>query len=475
MRICLLTEGSYPYVVGGVSSWCQMLIEGLPDYEFVVYSIGAEAKDRGNFKYKFPANLAGIQEVFLDDILNLKSTGMKEDILTGEERRLLYDLVVGEKPIAVGELVPIFRDRGRFKSPLDIFMSSDFFDVIQQVYMERYPYLPFTDFFWTLRSMLLPLFFLLQQDLPQADVYHSVATGYCGVIGAMAAEVYHKPFLITEHGIYSREREVEIIKSKWAKGDFKSVWIQYFYNLAKLSYQTADHVYTLFEHNAEIERDLGCDPGKIGIIPNGVHMERFAHIPELQPHEGPFTIGAVVRVVPIKDIVTLLRAFFLAKQQMPDARLYIMGGLEEDPDYYALCQQTVQMLRIEDVIFTGSVNVAEYMPRMDLLMLSSISEGQPLAVLEGQAAHRPFITTDVGCCRELIYGNQDDKLGSAGAVVAPMDFESMAVQIVRLGRDFELRRRMGAVGYERVRRHYTYEQLLTAYDNVYKQEREVTR
>ena len=96
MRICLLTEGSYPYVVGGVSSWCQMLIEGLPDYEFVVYSIGAEAKDRGNFKYKFPANLAGIQEVFLDDILNLKSTGMKEDILTGEERRLLYDLVVGE-------------------------------------------------------------------------------------------------------------------------------------------------------------------------------------------------------------------------------------------------------------------------------------------------------------------------------------------------------------------------------------------
>lgn len=475
MRICLLTEGSYPYVVGGVSSWCQMLIEGLPDYEFVVYSIGAEAKDRGNFKYKFPANLAGIQEVFLDDILNLKSTGMKEDILTGEERRLLYDLVVGEKPIAVGELVPIFRDRGRFKSPLDIFMSSDFFDVIQQVYMEQYPYLPFTDFFWTLRSMLLPLFFLLQQDLPQADVYHSVATGYCGVIGAMAAEVYHKPFLITEHGIYSREREVEIIKSKWAKGDFKSVWIQYFYNLAKLSYQTADHVYTLFEHNAEIERDLGCDPGKIGIIPNGVHMERFAHIPELQTHEGPFTIGAVVRVVPIKDIVTLLRAFFLAKQQMPDARLYIMGGLEEDPDYYALCQQTVQMLRIEDVIFTGSVNVAEYLPRMDLLMLSSISEGQPLAVLEGQAAHRPFITTDVGCCRELIYGNQDDKLGPAGAVVAPMDFEAMAVQIVRLGRDFELRRRMGTIGYERVRNHYTYEQFLAAYDNVYKQEREVTR
>ena len=117
-----------------------------------------------------------------------------------------------------------------------------------------------------------------------------------------------------------------------------------------------------------------------------------------------------------------------------------MGGLEEDPDYYELCQQTVRMLRIDDVVFTGSVNVVEYLPRMDLLMLSSISEGQPLAVLEGQAAHRPFITTDVGCCRELIYGGQDDTLGAAGAVVAPMDFEAMAAQMVRLWRDFSLRR-----------------------------------
>ena len=40
MRICLLTEGSYPYVVGGVSSWCQMLIQGLPEHEFFIYSIG---------------------------------------------------------------------------------------------------------------------------------------------------------------------------------------------------------------------------------------------------------------------------------------------------------------------------------------------------------------------------------------------------------------------------------------------------
>lgn len=158
MRICLLTEGSYPYVVGGVSSWCQMLIQGLPEHEFLVYSIGAESRDRGKFRYQLPDNMIGIQEEFLDDILGQKSQGMKEDILTGPEKKVLYGLVVGDQPIRIRDLVSIFRDRRRFQSPLDIFMSSDFFQVIQQVYEERYAYLPFTDFFWTLRSMLIPLF-----------------------------------------------------------------------------------------------------------------------------------------------------------------------------------------------------------------------------------------------------------------------------------------------------------------------------
>ena len=69
MRICILSEGSYPYVVGGVSSWVQMLMSGILEHEFSVYSIGAEQKDRGNFKYEFPQNFHGIQEEFLDEIL----------------------------------------------------------------------------------------------------------------------------------------------------------------------------------------------------------------------------------------------------------------------------------------------------------------------------------------------------------------------------------------------------------------------
>ena len=46
MRICMIVEGSYPYIVGGVSSWVQMLISQMPEHEFIVYSIAAEEKER---------------------------------------------------------------------------------------------------------------------------------------------------------------------------------------------------------------------------------------------------------------------------------------------------------------------------------------------------------------------------------------------------------------------------------------------
>ena len=70
MRICLLAEGSYPYIVGGVSAWIQMLIQGMPEHEFIIYAIGAEEKDRGNFKYKLPSNVVAVKEIFLDTVLN---------------------------------------------------------------------------------------------------------------------------------------------------------------------------------------------------------------------------------------------------------------------------------------------------------------------------------------------------------------------------------------------------------------------
>ncbi|MGL6015426.1 MAG: GT4 family glycosyltransferase PelF, partial [Selenomonadaceae bacterium] len=192
--------------------------------------------------------------------------------------------------------------------------------------------------------------------------------------------------------------------------------------------------------------------------------------PSKPPVDRPMCIGAVVRVVPIKDIVTLLRAFFLVKQAIPDIQLKIMGQYDEDPEYYEICRQTVETLQLADVEFTGSVDVAQYYGKMDLLVLSSISEGQPLAILEGLASRRPFVATDVGCCREVLYGTGTDEFGPAGAIVPAMDYEAMAGEIIKLAGDFSRRYRLAENGWQRIASLYTYERFITAYREIYAEE-----
>ena len=58
MRICLVLEGSYPYVHGGVSTWMHSYIQAMPEHEFVLWVIGAKAADRSRFVYDLPGNVS---------------------------------------------------------------------------------------------------------------------------------------------------------------------------------------------------------------------------------------------------------------------------------------------------------------------------------------------------------------------------------------------------------------------------------
>ena len=79
-----------------------------------------------------------------------------------------------------------------------------------------------------------------------------------------------------------------------------------------------------------------------------------------------------------------------------------MGNCRENPEYYQECLDLLAELKTEDVEFVGQVNIKEHLSDIDLLLLSSISEGQPLAILEGLAAGIPFVATNVGNCKALL-------------------------------------------------------------------------
>lgn len=466
MRICVIAEGSYPYVTGGVSSWIHQIATQMQEHEFIIYTIAAQQKQKGKFKYKLPDNVIEVKETFLDTYLTEEGKWGMRFNLADTDRDNLMRLLGDTGAVEWRQLFSLLREE-KYVRVSDFLQSKDFYDLLQALCLERYPLVPFTEMFWMVRSMILPLFLILRENIPKADLYHSVSTGYAGVVGALARHLYEKPFLLTEHGIYSREREEEIIKADWVKGYFKDLWIQYFYRLSSCAYESADQVTTLFNRNREIEIELGCDGDKIQIIPNGVQVARYEGLDRQKPDDQLY-LGAIIRVVPIKDIKTMLLSFMLVKEERPDAVFYVMGSNEEDEEYYEECLNLVESLQLKDVIFTGPVNIMEYIGKMDILLLTSISEGQPLAILEGMAAAKPYVATNVGSCKELLEG-LDDQFGPAGLVVPVMHVEQIAQAVLKLAGSKKMREEYGRNAYMRVSRYYRQEDVIANYRKLYAQ------
>lgn len=102
-----------------------------------------------------------------------------------------------------------------------------------------------------------------------------------------------------------------------------------------------------------------------------------------------------------------------------------------------------------------------------MTILTSISEGQPLSILESFAAGVPVIATDVGNCKGLILGDRDD-YGSAGMITHIMNVEEITEAILILAHDEAMRHRMGRIGFQRVKAGYQAQQMEETYRRIYR-------
>ncbi|MCR5282559.1 MAG: GT4 family glycosyltransferase PelF [Lachnospiraceae bacterium] len=462
MRICVILEGCYPYVTGGVSTWIHQYMTAMPQHEFVIWAVAANSSMQGKFKYTLPDNVVEVHELFLDDALKQIGKGKKHKY-TREEIEVLRDFIDCKNP-DWEMLFKMYADEGI--EPVSFLMSQEFLDILTGICQSEYTYTAFSDFFHTIRSMFLPVLYTLHSHVPKADVYHSIATGYSGILARLGSYKYNVPYLISEHGIYTREREEEIIRAKWVIPAFKKFWVRFFYMLSAGAYEKASMITSLFAGARKIQISMGCDPDKCVYIGNGIHFERFSGIGP-KKENGHVDIGAVLRIAPIKDVKTMIYAFSGVKMRVPNARLFIAGP-EDDKQYAAECYDLVERLGVEDITFMGSINVVEHMGDFDFTVLSSISEGMPLSVLESFASGRPCVTTDVGNCKELLSSvAEDDHLGSAGICVPPMDIAQLTNALVWMCTNTEKRFQMGVVARERVAKYFMHEDMIRKYQETY--------
>jgi glycosyltransferase involved in cell wall biosynthesis len=285
--------------------------------------------------------------------------------------------------------------------------------------------------------------------LPEALVYHALATGSAGAAAAQAAAERGRPFVLSEHGLAWLEARHGIVGCKGPKGVVNAPLVE---AQARRAYHDADVVTAVCRWSAARQRELGARGGRV------IRNAAVAAEPTVACEPGAPLIGFVGRVVPVKDVLTFLEACRLVADELPAARFVAIGPRDQDPEYAERCVARADALGL-DVLFTGETNPTEWYPRLDALVLTSRSEAQPLVALEAMAAGVPVVATAVGGCRELLAGR--------GLVTRPGDPAATADAVLRLLRDHSLRCLVVEAARRRVKEEHDAGTMLGAFASIY--------
>lgn len=456
IRVCLVLEGSYPFITGGVSAWVHQLINSLPDIEFALFTISAEADQE--VRYTLPDNVVEHRDVVISERKRSRSKPKKLEAVLEEAKRA-HGVFFTETAPDLGRLI-----RGLptgFNLSADAVNSETGWSMIALRNRKKNPVYPFADYFWAWKGSHDMMFSVLASELPEAGIYHAVSTGYAGLAAVAAKIRKNRPFVLTEHGLYHKEREMEIRKASYIRGYQRDMWIGIYNNLSRVAYRYADLIISLFEYNRLRQVELGAPEERTRVIPNGIDTDFYSGVSR-QPREG-FHVGLVGRVVPIKDIKTFISACRITADLVPDSRFYCIGPTDEDPAYYEDCRVMVESLHLSDTFeFTGRADVRQYYSFLDVLLLTSVREAQPLVILEAYCAGVPVVATRVGNVPELL--DYDERF-----IAASKDPEELARGIKFVHDNPEEMAGLIERNREKVLNFYNRQELLETYRDIYRE------
>ncbi len=436
--ICLLLESTYPFIRGGVSSWVHQLISGLPEFSFALFFIGSTRNEYGEISYDLPDNVTVLQQLFImEPPANITPRRRQGNRHTFNEIQRIHDQYHQENDFDPKALASLLTDQDK-PDIKDFLFSERAWDMIRQSFTQYCDHPSFLDYFWLVRNLHQPVFTLAKavSTVPEARIYHSISTGYAGLLGALLQQKKKKPFLLTEHGIYTKERKIDLAKAAWIAekanpfktgmdehvGYLRNLSIHFFEILGKVAYQTADPIISLSNASRRKQIQEGAPTEKTRVISNGINLTRFYPIRKKRENHPLPVLGFIGRVVPIKDVKTFIRALRILCNSMPEAEGWIIGPEDEDPGYAAECKTLAANLDLEGHIkFLGFQRIDSLLHKLGLLVMTSISEGQPLVILEAFATGLPVIATDVGFCSGMVLGEtEEDRLLGAGGRITPI-------------------------------------------------------
>ncbi|MHA1238025.1 MAG: GT4 family glycosyltransferase PelF [Candidatus Odinarchaeia archaeon] len=411
-RICLITEGTYPYNIGGVSQWVHQLISGMKEHEFVLVSITADTNSRPI--YDLPSN---VKEHIVLPIWSNSNIEVSENKNADKIRKSLLNIVANEKCI---------RD-----------------------------------------TFLRPIEALLDFNIPKADLYHAVNAGYAGLLGLMGKIRHRSPLLVTEHGSYYKEWLIKLSSVNFPvelhhpkiirPQDHPQIKIlRFIRKLCNMTLSNANIIAPVTKAHIPLEVRLGANPNKIKPIPNGIDLSNF----KPNGDKNKLVVGTVARLNPIKDVITLIKAARIVSNKLPNAVFKFIGPVE-DLNYYQQVTELIEKYRLTDIfqILPETRNPEKTYHEFAVFALTSLSEAQPLSILEAMACGKPVVATRVGGVPEPVSGR--------GILVNPGDFKKLASALTFFLKNRKEAKIKGEKGREIVGKNYSVNRFINDYKETY--------
>lgn len=458
-RVLLVTEGTYPFYWGGLSTWCDCLVTELPELDFSVLAV-AEAPGLP-LRFDLPKNVVefrptplwgvrsaweidesrGVREV-LRRRRRTKEEAIARDFLPSYCTFLTQILGEGRDDKALVEalhgIYTFFLDydfdrtlRSRLVWSAVAQLLHEIFHVIAREHdLDRSA--PSAGEVAAATQWVYHWLFPLAKPLPKVDVAHATMAGICSLVCLVAKAEHGSAFLLSEHGIYLREA---YLSEHAGRGSLflKLLKVGFARRMTELAYAKADAVAPCCDYNHRWEKRIGAAPERIRTAYYGIDPEAFKPAARERASDAAPVVAWAGRIDPLKDIETLLRAAALVVTNRPDVRFRLYGSAPPgNESYLERCMVLHTRLGLRDAVtFEG---YAESTPTAfagaDLVVLSSISEGFPYSTLEAMLCGKPIVATGVGGIREQVSP-------ACGRIVRPRDPQALGEAILEIVNDME--------------------------------------
>jgi glycosyltransferase involved in cell wall biosynthesis len=461
-RVTLLTEGTYPHSHGGVSVWCDQLVTAMPDLDFQIVAVTGTGREP--LVWDIPRHVTRVVAVPMWGPApeGRPPRGRSRNQLAAAYEQFLTALL---DPRAEAGFAPALYAMARAAADraLSPFLRGDQAIGILTSVWNR-PHLAVREARPVLHDAITATALLehalrpLATPPPETGVAHAVSGGVAVLPGLAALQQHGVPLLLTEHGVYLRERYLGYRTAAY-RWPVKAVVLGFFRLLAEETYRRAALITPGNRYNRLWEERGGAAPESIRTVYNGVDPGAF---PPAGPEPERPTLSWAGRVDPIKDLETLIRAFALVRSRIPDAVLRLFGGTPRGGEAYReRCEALAAQLGHGDAVtFEGRVDdIRDAYAAGNVVMLSSISEGFPFTLIEAMSCGRATVSTDVGGVREAV--------GDTGLVVPPRDPAMMAAAALELLGDPGRRHRMGEAARLRVVEQFTLRQTVNTFRSIY--------